>query len=169
MKKNGKVFIRISFGKYEETNYTELIKRCVIDESYRDKLFYPFSGILMEVTKEEYAELYKSDRRQKYLMEESELHGEVSYNALDTDEMNGEETVIDIETDVAVTAELVLLTEQLYKCLELLPEDEYRLIHALFYEGISEREWSKATSIPPMTIHDRKVRIVAKLKKLIEN
>lgn len=90
MNKNGKVFIRIDFGKYEETNYTELINRCAGDEGYRNKLFYPFNGILMEVTKEEYAELYKTDRHQKYLMEESKLHSEVSYNALDTDEIIGE-------------------------------------------------------------------------------
>ena len=50
-----------------------------------------------------------------------------------------------------------------------LEHDEASLIHALFYEGLSERQLSKRTGIPQRTIHDRKRRILVKLHKLMEN
>lgn len=169
MNKNGKVFIRIDFGVYEEINYSELISRCAQDISYRNKLFYPFDGILMEVTQEEYAEFYRADRRQKYLRELSELHRDVSYNALDTDEMNGEEAIIDDETNIEHEVELSIMTEKLYKCLALLMEDEYRLIYALFCDKKSEREYAAELGIYRNAVHKRKNRILSKLKKLLEN
>ena len=51
--------------------------------------------------------------------------------------------------------------------LELEP-DEAAFIHALFYEGVSERQLSKRMGIPQRTLHDRKVKILVKLHKLIE-
>ncbi len=52
--------------------------------------------------------------------------------------------------------------------LELAP-DEMELIHALFYKEVSEHRLAKQTGIPQRTIHYRKVRILAKLHKLLEN
>jgi RNA polymerase sigma factor (sigma-70 family) len=171
MEKNGKVYIRIRFGEFDKIDYKELKKRCKARKTrkiYRDKLFYPLNGILMEVTKEEYKDFYKTDRRQKYLLEEAILHDEVSFNTLDTEEMNGEETVIDPNADIEKTVETEIMIEQLKKCLTLLTNDEYNLIYALFYKGLSERELSKSTGIPPMTLHDRKVNILLKLKKILK-
>jgi len=47
--------------------------------------------------------------------------------------------------------------------------DEAAFIHALFYEDVSERQLSKRMGIPQRTLHDRKVKILVKLHKLIEN
>ena len=43
------------------------------------------------------------------------------------------------------------------------------LINALFFRNLSERKWSDETGIPQKTINDRKHRIIAKLKKYLEN
>ena len=65
----------------------------------------------------------------------------------------------------------VILQEMIAKMLTylvLLDSHERQLIEDLFYHGKSERILSMETGIPPMTIHDRKCRIIKKLKKLME-
>lgn len=57
---------------------------------------------------------------------------------------------------------------RLRKALEMLKPEEYELIYALFFEGMTEREYAKRIGSAPMTIHNRKVRIQGKLKKLME-
>ena len=42
------------------------------------------------------------------------------------------------------------------------------LITALFYYGMTEREYAIKSGIPQNTINDRKRRILLKLKKIIE-
>ena len=59
--------------------------------------------------------------------------------------------------------------EALYRCLDRLDKDERSLIDALFFEGLTEREYSAKSGIPQMTINDRKHRIFSKLKKLLQN
>ena len=59
--------------------------------------------------------------------------------------------------------------DRLCMALKQLNPQEYALIYALFFEGLSERDYARRTSIPPMTIHNRKIKIQEKLKKLMEN
>ncbi len=54
MKPNGKVYVLISFGKYEEITYSELLRLYACNEEYRRKKFYPLHGILMEVSEKDY-------------------------------------------------------------------------------------------------------------------
>ena len=89
-----KVFI-LENGKYKEIPYSELQKLEQSDKSYAEKFFLPLHGMLMEVTEEDYKEYYKDKRRQKYIDECSRKRGDVSYDALDTDETLGAETFED--------------------------------------------------------------------------
>ena len=57
----------------------------------------------MEVTAETYKAYYKDKRRQKYIDERSLLNGDVSYDALDTDETLGAEVFADTKTNVEAT------------------------------------------------------------------
>lgn len=94
-----KVFI-LENGLYKEITYSELKQLEQADKSYMDKFFLPLHGMLMEVTEETYKEYYWDKRRQKYIDERSKLNGDVSYNALDTDETLGEDILADTKTDV---------------------------------------------------------------------
>lgn len=49
-----------------------------------------------------------------------------------------------------------------------LAPSEQELITALFYDGMTEREYAIKSGIPQKTINDRKRRILLKLKKIIE-
>lgn len=68
--------------------------------------------------------------------------------------------------DAAVKAVMI---EKMLDSLKLLAPEEQDLIEELFFKGKSERQVSVETGIPYMTIHDRKVKILGKLKKLLEN
>ncbi len=89
-----KVFI-LENGNYKEITYNKLQDLERSDKSYASKLFLPMYGMLMEVTGETYKAYYKDKRRQKYVDERSLLNGDVSYDALDTDETLGSEVFAD--------------------------------------------------------------------------
>ncbi len=67
--------------------------------------------------------------------------------------------------DAAVKAVMI---EKMLDNLKLLAPEEQDLIGELFFKGKSERRVSAEMGIPYMTIHDRKVKILGKLKKLLE-
>lgn len=163
-----KVFI-LDNGSYMELSYEEFCSLKENDVSYADKFFIPLHGMLMEVTEEIYRDFYKSQRRQKYIDERSVGNGDFSYDMLTTDDFNGEDILIDTsqEIDNAVIHKIML--DKLSDSILLLSDDEQELINALFFRNLSERKWSDETGIPQKTINDRKHRIIAKLKKYLEN
>ena len=58
--------------------------------------------------------------------------------------------------------------QRLNQVLSMLDPEEAALIHALYFENVSERQLAKQSNTPYMTIHNRKRRILAKLLKLME-
>jgi len=69
-----------------------------------------------------------------------------------------------IEDDI-VDRELI---EKMRRCLSMLDLSEKQLIESLFFEDLSERQFSKRSGIAQKTINDQKRRILSKLKKLME-
>jgi RNA polymerase sigma factor (sigma-70 family) len=67
--------------------------------------------------------------------------------------------------DAALNAVMI---EKMLNCLKLLSQEEQELISELFFKGKSEHQLAKTTGTPRMTIHNRKNRILAQLKKLLE-
>ncbi len=76
---------------------------------------------------------------------------------------------VDEETNVEDMAIKTVMIELLKESLGLLNADELEMIQALFYQGLTEREYAKTVGIPQKTINDRKTRVLRKLKKLLEN
>ena len=58
----------------------------------------------------------------------------------------------------------LLETEALYGCLDRLDTDERALIDALFFEGLTEREYADRIGVVQKTVNNRKNRILEKLK-----
>lgn len=56
---------------------------------------------------------------------------------------------------------------RLRAALDQLSEEERALIHALFFDERSERELEEMMGVHRMTIHNRKIRILQKLKKML--
>ena len=134
-------------------------------EEYRIKV----QGQLVPVTQEVYLTYYRMKRRELHLEEKDKTHGVFHYSALDTKETNGEDAIPDLVSpnleDVVMDK---LIAEKLRECIAQLTQEEQEVIYALFFRAISERKLSTETGLPNMTIHDRKIKILCKLKKLME-
>lgn len=136
----------------------------------KKKFFIRVDSQVVSVTEDVYREYYKMDRHERYLEERDIAHGRVLYSNMDTDEILGEETIPDMDVkSVEQTAIDEIVIEKLRLCLDMLPDKERNLVDALFFKGYSEREWSVISGIPRKTIGDRRSRILAKLKNLLEN
>ncbi len=133
-----KVFI-LENGNYKEITYNELQKLERSDKSYAEKFYLPLYGMLMEVTEETYKAYYKDKRRQKYIDERSLLNGDVSYDALDTDETLGVEVFADTKTDVEAAVINKMTVAELKKAFLLLSPDERELITAIYIQNLTER------------------------------
>ena len=134
------------------------------------KYYIHVPGALVEVSEGVYFAYYQEKRRGRTLKEKDERNGAVSYDGLDTPELTGQEMIPDRDAVSVEDAALAnILREKLHRCLALLDEPDRQLIQALYFEGLSERKYAKRVGIPQRTISDRKRRILARLKKLLEN
>ena len=95
-----KVFILESDG-YTELSYEEFCRRRETNPSYAGKLFLPLYGMIMEVSKADYEDFYRQERRQKYIDERSAGNGDISYDMLTTKDFNGEDILIDGREDIS--------------------------------------------------------------------
>ena len=134
------------------------------------KYYIHVPGALVEVSEDIYFAYYQEKRRGRTLREKDERNGAISYDGLDTPELSGQEMIPDRDAVSVEDAAIAnILRGELRRCLALLDEPDRQLIHALYFEGLSERKYAKRVEIPQQTISDRKRRILARLKKLLEN
>ncbi len=133
------------------------------------KYYIHVPGALVEVSEGVYFAYYQEKRRGRTLREKDERNGAVSYDELDTPELTGQEMIPDRDAVSVEDAAIAnILRGELHRCLALLDEPDRLLIQALYFEGLSEREYSKKTGMHHMTIHSRKVAILRALKKMIK-
>lgn len=163
-----KVYI-LENRKYVELEYTEFEKQKSKDFAYNDKFFIPVQGCLLEVAQEEYESFYRSKEREKYLKKLDKINGLLSIDAFDNDDNDGTDYIQAESVDVAETVTNLILTDKLRLAVALLPDKEKELIHALFFKNMTEREYAKECGVSQVAIHKRKNRILAKLKKILEN
>ena len=136
------------------------------------------SGII-KVSKELYETYYKGQRKEKYFTHDlKQEHTKVdketgemivvpsredSYERLLEAEKQFAEETEKVE-DVAVRA---VMLEKLNEALHTLTDEETAIIHALFYQEISEVELAKKLGIARTTLQSRKYKILEKLRKLL--
>ena len=161
-----KVFI-LEKGKYIGIPYEEFNRRKQEDESYQMKRFLSLHGMLMEVTEEEYISYYKDKRRQRYIEERAKKFGTFSYDALTTDEFNGEDILVDPNSDIETEVQTRYFTEKLRAALSALSEEERVLIKKHFFDGLSQVEISREYGVNQSNISRKISRILLKLKNFI--
>lgn len=163
-----KVFV-LENGQYTEITFEELQRREKDIIGYKEKYFLPLHGMLMEVTKEEYTLYYKEKRRERYIAEQAKEVGAFSYDALTTDEFNGEEILVDLNKSPEEEVEQHLMIEMMLGLFQKLTAEEQALVKAIYFDGMSEREYAAQLGVYPNAVHKRKHKILEKLKKLIKN
>ena len=169
MKKQPKAVYIIENGGYTELTYEEFRRREQICPLYADKLFLPLYGSLMEVSKEDYEEYYRQRNRQIYIDRRASRNGDVSYNALTTDEFNGEDILIAEQPDVCDTVVESIMTDKLKEAILKLTDEEQLLIYRHYYADIPGTELAEIYGVSQQAISKRIAKIRAKLKNLLEN
>ena len=168
MKKQPKAVYIIENGEYTELTYEEFRRREQICPLYADKLFLPLYGRLMEVSKEDYEEYYRQRNRQIYIDRRASRNGDVSYNALTTDEFNGEDILIAEQPDVCDTVVESIMTDKLKEAILKLTDEEQLLIYRHYYADIPGTELGEIYGVSQQAISKRIVKIRVKLKNLLE-
>ena len=169
MKKQPKAVYIIENGGYTELTYEEFRRRVQICPLYADKLFLPLYGSLMEVSKEDYEEYYRQRNRQIYIDRRASRNGDVSYNALTTDEFNGEDILIAEQPDVCDTVVESIMTDKLKEAILKLTDEEQLLIYRHYYADIPGTELAEIYGVSQQAISKRIAKIRVKLKNLLEN
>ena len=163
-----KVYIKES-GNYVEISYTDFCRRRESDQTYVDKLFIPVQGCLLEVVREQYTEFYRDKERWRYLQKLDTKNSLVSLDGFTDSEGNTLDFLVDKTVDIAETVVHALLVDRLKAALPLLSVSEQTLIQAIFFEELSEREVGLRLGITQSVVNKRKVKILMKLRKIIEN
>ena len=126
-------------------------------------------GALVEVTEEVYLAYYRMHRRCSAVQEKDTYNGVTSYDALDTEDMLGVDNIPDSNSpSVEDLAMDNLLRKKLQFCLSQLTLPEQFLIHALFYEQKTEREYAKTLGISQNAVNKRRHKVLDKLRRLME-
>ena len=124
----------------------------------------------VSVSEEVYIAHRQMRRRERTLREKEQRNFVVKYEDFSIGELSGEEQIYDpaqvCVEDIALSN---LIYRQLHRAINMLPQSEREIIMALYLQGFSERQLSKESGIPYMTMHYRKAKILAKLKTLMEN
>lgn len=163
-----KVFI-IENGSYTELTYQEFCRRKEIDLSYTNKQFLPIQGCLMEVNKEQYVDFYREKERWEYLKKQDRKQNLFSIDTFGSDDVDGENCIPDQTEDVVEVIAHSEMLQKLREKLPLLPETERLLIQKHFYEGMSQADLGRLYGISQSSISRHMAKILAKLKKLLEN
>lgn len=162
-----KVFVKENEG-FIEITYEELCVRREQDCSYDNRYFIPVQGGLLEVPERTYAEFYREEERMRYLEKQDHDHGLLSSDAVDFDQCRKLETLDGEGEDVAEVVIRKMLIEKLRECICLLSVSEQDLVNALYFEQLTEREYAKQKGVYRNAVHKKKIKILAKLKKLLE-
>ena len=159
-----KVYIKEN-NVYVELSYKDFCRRRQADQSYMDKLFIPVQGCLLEVVREQYADFYKDKERWRYLKKLNINHSLLSLDSGG----NMIDFIVDEAVDVAETVIKTVMVDRLKAALSLLSDGEQTLIHATFFEELSEREVGLRLGVTQSVVNKRKAKILAKLRKIMEN
>ena len=142
----------------------------------------PINGKLIDVSDEVYEAYIKDARKMKYfeydlknnkhIYDENGVYIDLKLCREESLERMIERKQIqlyDNKQDVEDIVEYRLNIEKLHKAISKLTEKEQKLIKALYFEDKTEREYAKEMGLYRNAIHVNKVRILKKLKDLIED
>ena len=163
-----KVYIKES-GRYVELSYRDFCCRRQANQSYLDKLFIPIQGCLLEVAREQYTDFYRDKERWRYLQKLDTKNSLLSLDGFMDDEGNTLDFIADESADVEKAVIHAVMLDRLKTALPLLSDSEQALIQAIFFDGLTEREVGFRLGMTQSVINKRKAKILAKLRKIIEN
>ena len=135
----------------------------------KEKHMIRIQGDLVEVSKDVYYAYFRMERQERWQEEKKQVHNVLSYDALDNDEIVGAEMIPDL-TSPSLEENMISreLKDRLHHAVEALPRGERELIHAIYFEGKSEREYAKQQGCSQNKIYKRRIKILSKLKMFLD-
>lgn len=130
----------------------------------------------VEVSEEVYLAYSQMERRERYILDEMEVDQKLSLESFEGDDMkleflteehvsSAEEILIEEETEQERLAQMAMLRV----AMETLDEEDRNLINALYYEGLSTRQYAAVLGVTQRAVMKRKQRIISELKKYFLN
>ena len=134
----------------------------------KEKYMIKVEGKLVEVTPEVYYAYFRMERQERGQEEKKAYNQVMSYDALDDGETVGVEVVPDLTTpsmeEAVMTREI---HEKLHRAVDALPKTERELIHAIYFDGMTTREYAKLSGLSQTGVSYRLRKILSKLKSFM--
>ncbi len=134
----------------------------------REQYIINIEGKPVKVTPEVYYAYYRMARQERGQEEKKQRNGVLSYDALDTEETVGLEAMPD---NITPSLEEMLVSKELKACLHRvkgnLPRAERELIQAIFFDGLTEREYAKNIGISQAGVSHRLRKTLSKIRILM--
>lgn len=156
-------------GKMKPFTMKQYLAMRTADARIRSLKFIPMDSRMYEAAPAQFKAWKQERNRYAYVHNNCPEYAEVSYDALSDGVCFGDELIADDTMDVSAEAISNCMEMALHAALDQLTPAEQQLIHALFFDGMTEREYAQSSGLAPMTVHNRKVRILEKLKKIINS
>lgn len=115
------------------------------------------------------------DRRARYISEDVPSVMELSLEGLIQEGISPERlmqenapSAEDIYIEREDRQELTMKMQRLSSSLTALPKEDYQLLHALFFEGISVREYARKNGLSHTAVRKRRDKLLKKIKFFLE-
>lgn len=136
------------------------------ERRHRDSYFVKVNGQLIPVSEEVFDAYHYYERRGKSIEEKDFHNGVMSYNALDTDDMLGEDIFPDdscgsIE-DMVISHVLIA---QLRTYMAKLSDEDQLLLKLSFFDELPEQKIAERTGLPKSTVNYHKARAIKRLRE----
>ena len=135
----------------------------------KEKYMIKIQGDLIEVSEDVYYAYFRMERQERWQEEKKQAHDVLSYDAMDNEEIVGAEMIPDLASpsleENVISREV---KDRLHHAVEALPRGERELIHAIYFEGKSEREYAKQQGCSQNKIYKRRIKILSKLKMFLD-
>jgi RNA polymerase sigma factor (sigma-70 family) len=135
----------------------------------KEKYIIKVEGKLVEVTPDVYYAYFRMERQERGQEEKKQRNAVVSYDALDTEKTTGAEAMPDL---IVPNPEQQILTQEihdtLHRAIDALPRAERELIKAIYFEGMTENDYAKASGMSQTGVSYRRRKILSKLKRLLD-
>lgn len=125
-------------------------------------------GIEFRMQEADYKEFERAKDREKYIRKLKKKYGEFSYNSLDSDDISGENILIDTSIDIEEYTIRKIMGEMAMDSLTYLSAEDEKLIRLLVLEGRTVRDVAKLYGVNINAIHKKKQRILNMLRKILK-
>ena len=135
----------------------------------KEQYIIRIQGDLIEVTPDVYYAYFRMERQERGQEEKKKRNAVVSYDALDTEKTTGAEAMPDL---IIPSLEQQIMTQELHislhRAVDALPRAERELIKAIYFEGMTENDYAKASGMSQTGVSYRRRKILSKLKLLLD-